>query len=218
MNVFDVRITSLINSVSACWHVAGVLIIVGACIFVPVTSPVRGYVFGQTINNSGFSGHGWGELAPSSGLRDRLDRHGAVHTDGLRRVRAHVGGDAHGVALGGRSGWSTSVVVSVVAGFILLVAITFAIPSKTEVQTQFTYITTYIWQTSMSKHWAEVLLFIVVGAQFFCLTACVTSGSRMLFAFSRDRAVPGTSGAGGRSHGIACPSSRSPRWRPPRSC
>ena len=32
-----------------------------------------------------------------------------------------------------------------IAGFILLVAITFAIPNKTEVQKQFTYITTYIW-------------------------------------------------------------------------
>jgi amino acid transporter len=43
----------------------------------------------------------------------------------------------------------------------------------------------------MGTHWAEVLLFIVVMAQFYCLTACQTSGSRMLFAFSRDRAVPG---------------------------
>ena len=43
----------------------------------------------------------------------------------------------------------------------------------------------------MSRRWAEFLLFIVVVAQFFCLTACLTSGSRMLFAFSRDRAVPG---------------------------
>jgi len=43
----------------------------------------------------------------------------------------------------------------------------------------------------MSRHWAEFLLFIIVVAQFYCLTACLTSGSRMLFAFSRDRAVPG---------------------------
>jgi amino acid transporter len=43
----------------------------------------------------------------------------------------------------------------------------------------------------MGTHWAEVMLFIAVVAQFYCLTACITSGSRMLFAFSRDRAVPG---------------------------
>ena len=32
---------------------------------------------------------------------------------------------------------------------------------------------------------------ICVVAQFFCLTASVTSASRMMFAFSRDGAVPG---------------------------
>jgi amino acid transporter len=43
----------------------------------------------------------------------------------------------------------------------------------------------------MSQRWAEFLLFICVVAQFFCVTASVTSASRMMFAFSRDRAVPG---------------------------
>ncbi len=43
----------------------------------------------------------------------------------------------------------------------------------------------------MSENWAEILLFIAVVAQLFCLTASVTSASRMMFAFSRDRAVPG---------------------------
>ena len=43
----------------------------------------------------------------------------------------------------------------------------------------------------MSQNWAEALLFICVIAQFFCVTASVTSASRMMFAFSRDRAVPG---------------------------
>src|SRR3979411_1451881 len=84
-----------------------------------------------------------------------------------------------------------AVIISVIAGFVLLTAITFAIPDQKGAQGQFTYITTYIWQTSMSTRWAEVLLFIVVMAQFYCLAACMTSGSRMLFAFSRDRAVPG---------------------------
>ena len=40
INVFDVRITSGINGISAYWHVIGVLIIVFACIFVPEPSPV----------------------------------------------------------------------------------------------------------------------------------------------------------------------------------
>ena len=104
---------------------------------------------------------------------------------------AHMSEETHQASRAAAVGMVWAVIVSVIAGFVLLLSITFAIPSQTGVQEQFTYITTYIWQTSMGTHWAEVLLFIVVCAQFFCLTACVTSGSRMLFAFSRDRAVPG---------------------------
>src|SRR5438874_1840914 len=44
---------------------------------------------------------------------------------------------------------------------------------------------------SLSTRWAEFLLFIVCCAQFYCGTASVTAASRMMFAFSRDGAVPG---------------------------
>jgi amino acid transporter len=43
----------------------------------------------------------------------------------------------------------------------------------------------------MSKKWAEFLLIIACVAQFFCGAASVTAASRMMFAFSRDGAVPG---------------------------
>jgi amino acid transporter len=37
------------------------------------------------------------------------------------------------------------------------------------------------------------VLFISASAQFFCATSCMTSASRMTFAFSRDGAIPGSS-------------------------
>src|SRR5256886_14393859 len=43
----------------------------------------------------------------------------------------------------------------------------------------------------MGTKWAEFLIFIAVVAQCFCTIASTTSASRMMFAFSRDRAVPG---------------------------
>ena len=60
VNVFDVRITSGINAISAYWHVIGVLIIVFALIIIPDSHQSASYVFTQTLNNSGFSGQGWG--------------------------------------------------------------------------------------------------------------------------------------------------------------
>jgi amino acid transporter len=190
VNALDVRVTSMINGISAYWHVVGVLIIVFACIIVPDHHQSFGYVFGQTVNNSGFSGHGW-----SSPVFFMVFMIGAIgmaqYTLTGYDASAHMSEETHSASRGAALGMIWSVIISVIAGFILLVAITFAIPSRAGVQGQFTYITTYIWQNALGTHWAEVLLFIVVVAQFYCLTACVTSGSRMLFAFSRDRAVPG---------------------------
>ncbi len=190
LNIFDVRVTSLLNAISAFWHVIGLAIIVIALIVVPDHHQSFSYVFTQTVNNSGYSGHGW-----SSGIFWMVFAIGSIgmaqYTLTGYDASAHMAEETHKASRSAAVGMITSVVVSVVFGFILLVAITFAIPDQTAVQQQFTYITTYIWQVSMSTHWAELLLFIVVVAQVFCLTACVTSGSRMLFAFSRDRAVPG---------------------------
>ena len=36
------------------------------------------------------------------------------------------------------------------------------------------------------------MLFISASAQFFCAISCMTSASRMTFAFSRDGAIPGS--------------------------
>ena len=72
-----------------------------------------------------------------------------------------------------------------------MLAVTFAIPSTQFALDNIGTVVPSIWAESMSQSWAEALLFICVVAQFFCLTASVTSASRMMFAFSRDRAVPG---------------------------
>ncbi|HUK45812.1 MAG TPA: amino acid permease [Gaiellaceae bacterium] len=190
LNVFDVRITSLINEISAWWHVVGVAIIVIALIVVPSHHQSAGYVFGQTINNSGFHGSGW-----SSGVFWMVFAIGSIgmaqYTLTGYDASAHMAEETHKASRGAATGMLWSVVVSVIAGFILLTAVTFAIPNQTEVQSHYGDIVTWIWQTSMSTHWAEFLLFIIVIAQFYCLTACITSGSRMMFAFSRDRAMPG---------------------------
>ena len=51
----------------------------------------------------------------------------------------------------------------------------------------------YIFTQSLGKDWATLVLFISASAQVFCATSCMTSASRMTFAFSRDGAIPGSS-------------------------
>src|SRR5699024_2737331 len=86
----------------------------------------------------------------------------------------------------------SSIVVSVVAGFFLLLAITFAVPADIhDVLKAGGNMIPYIWQQALGTGWAVALLFIAGVAQFFCGNAALASASRMLFAFSRDGAVPG---------------------------
>ena len=134
VNVFDVRITSHLNAVSAYWHLLGVAIIVLALIFVPDHHQSAGYVFGKTINASGFSGHGFSSIAfwmvfaiGSIGM--------AQYTLTGYDASAHMSEETHKASRAAAVGLLMSVVVSVIAGFILLVAVTFAIPSTNDAVT-----------------------------------------------------------------------------------
>jgi amino acid transporter len=103
---------------------------------------------------------------------------------------AHMSEETRTASRSAALGMIMSVVVSVVFGFILLVAVTFAVP---DVQGTFDAVANaviYIWQTSTGRHWAEFMLVIACVAQLFCGMASVTSASRMMYAFSRDGAIP----------------------------
>ena len=189
INMFRVPITAALNAFSAWWHMIGVLFIVLVLIVVPDHHRSVGYVFGQTINNTGFGG------GTTSGIVFFY-----VFLTGLLMAQytitgydasAHMSEETRSASIGAAWGMVMSVVVSVIFGFILLVAVTFAVPDDAKAAAAGTFVVTYIWQTSMSTHWAELLLFIAVVAQCFCTIASTTSASRMMFAFSRDRAVPG---------------------------
>src|SRR5207237_223586 len=189
INMFKVSITAVLNAFSAWWHMIGVVVLVAIMIIVPDHNQSIGYVFGQTVNNTGLGGtvtHGFIYIYVFlTGLL--LAQYTITGYD----ASAHMSEETRQASMGAAWGMVMSVVVSVIFGFILLLAVTFAIPSTSGAAGAGLYVVTYIWQTSTSTHYAEVLLFIAVVAQCFCTIASVTSASRMMFAFSRDGAVPG---------------------------
>jgi len=147
--------------------------------------------FSETVNNSGY-GDGTTKfgLAFLLGLGMLLPQYTITGFD----ASAHTAEETRKASRMAATGMWTSVVVSVLFGWILLVAVTFAIPSTNGalgIVNELGLLVPWIWAESMSQDWAEALLFICVVAQFFCVRASVTSASRMMFAFSRDRAVPG---------------------------
>jgi amino acid transporter len=191
INVFDIRITAGLNTISAYWHMLGVAFIVLVLIIVPDQHQSFGYVFGETVNASGYGSAADNFSNPAFwfvfGLGLLLSQYTITGFD----ASAHTAEETQNSSRMAAVGMYMSVVASVVFGWILLLAVTFAIPSTEFALENIGTVVPSIWAESMSQNWSEALLFICVVAQFFCLTASVTSASRMMFAFSRDGAVPG---------------------------
>src|SRR3954453_15424372 len=181
LNMFRVSITAMLNTISAYWHMAGVAFIVLVLIIVPDNHQSVNYVFTETINNSGFSGTGWGSIVfwYVFGLGLLMSQYTITGFD----ASAHMAEETHQASRMAAVGMYMSVVVSVAFGWVLLVAVTFAIPSTSGALTNIGAVVPWIWKTSMSSNWADALLSICCVAQMFCLTASVTSASRMMFAF-----------------------------------
>ena len=189
INLLNVSITALLNTISAYWHMAGVVFIVVVLAVVPDNHQSFGYVFGETVNATGFGGDKTtGFVFIYVFLTGLLM---AQYTITGFDASAHMAEETHQASRSAAVGMYMSVVASVVFGFILLVAVTFAVPSTDGAIENLGFLVPWIWAESMGQNWAEALLFICVIAQFFCVTASITSASRMLFAFSRDGAVPG---------------------------
>jgi len=193
INFFNIRITAGLNTISAYWHMIGVAFIVIVLIIVPDHHRSLSYVFTETVNNSGYGGGTTSLSSPTFWFVWGLGLLLAQYTITGFDASAHTAEETREASRMAATGMWTSVVASVIFGWILLLAVTFAIPSTQFALDNIGTVVPSIWAESMSQGWAEALLFICVIAQFFCLTASVTSASRMMFAFSRDRAVPGHS-------------------------
>src|SRR6478736_138862 len=163
LNMFKVSITAMLNTISAYWHMVGVLFIVLVLIIVPDNHQSVSYVFTQTVNNSGFSGTNFGSIVfwYVFGLGLLMSQYTITGFD----ASAHMAEETHQASRMAAVGMYMSVVVSVIFGFVLLVAVTFAVPSTSGALENIGTVVPWIWETSMSQGWSDVLLFICVVAQ-----------------------------------------------------
>ena len=186
LNLLSINVLAWLNSLSAWWQMAGVAMVVVVLTVVPHHQSAS-FVFTQTLNNSGFSGDGFGFWFVF-GLGLLMSAYTITAYD----ASAHMSEETRGASRSVAVGMVSAVVVSVIFGFALLVAVTFAVPDVQGTLDAGANAVVYIFTTSMGNLWTEFLLVIVVFADFCCGTASVTAASRMMFAFSRDRAVPGS--------------------------
>ena len=195
LNIFSSHLMAVMNNVSVWWHVAGASAIVLILIFVPDQHQSFSYVFTERFNNSGFS----------DGATNNLFFFFAIVPFGFLLTQytitgfdasAHLSEETASASKAAAKGIWRSIFYSVVGGYILLLCVVFAIPNAADGSPDNAGVggggVAYIFVQSMGHNWATLVLFISASAQFFCATSCMTSASRMTFAFSRDGAIPGS--------------------------
>ncbi len=187
LNTFGVNLVRLLSDVSAWWHLVGVAVIVGVLAIVPDQHKPISEVFLEVRNETGFTFAGASLYAVLIGLLM------AQYTYTGYDASAHVAEETHDAARAAPRGIVMSVLVSLAAGFFLLVAITWSIQDyEAQRTTELGLPPAQIFIDAAGDNLGTFLLFICMVAQWFCGMASVTANSRMAYAFARDGALPGS--------------------------
>src|SRR3954470_15326074 len=218
LNTFGIRLVSLLNQVSVWWHVVGVAAIVLVTVVLNQHSRTDvGTVFSTFVNGTGSGGDNpqWpGPIMFGIPLYVMLiGLLNAQYTLTGYDASAHMSEETHDAHTSAPRGIVFSVVVSVIMGFILLTAMNIgitpdkvfpaadgtanaaagyqhALDSAATLSNAGPPIT--IWIDAVGQTGGLIVLLLVIGAQFYCGMSSVTANSRMIYAFSRDGAIPGS--------------------------
>ncbi|MGW4030888.1 amino acid permease [Streptomyces sp. NPDC004838] len=182
LNLFGVRLVSILNSISVWWHLGGVAVIVGALAIVPSHHQSAGFVFGHFSNETGWSNPLY------VGLLGLLL---AQYTFSGYDASAHLSEETTHAQVSAARGIVRSIFLSWIVGFALLAGMLFAIQDYAGTMASETGVPpAQIFLDALGPASAKALLLVIIVAQLFCANAGLASASRMVFAFSRDGALP----------------------------
>ncbi|GAB7101851.1 amino acid permease [Streptomyces phaeofaciens JCM 4814] len=182
VNVRGVRVVNALNSIGAWWMIGGVAAIVLALLLAPVQHRSPEFVFTHFANTSGFDSVLYvcliGALLPG-------------YTFCGYDASSHVAEETTDAQNSAPRGIVRSIWVSWVAGFFLLVALLMSIQDYQGTLNSATGVApAQIFLDVLGVFGAKVLLLVVIVAMLFCGNAEVAAASRMIWAFSRSRALP----------------------------
>jgi amino acid transporter len=189
LNIFGVRIVAFLNDLSVWWHIVGVILIGGgvvlAALIVPHAPPLNpaGVLFNADpqYNQTGFPT--WYAFLLGLLL--------AQYTYTGYDASAHMTEETIGAETRAPWGVVMSVVVSAFAGYIVLMGLLAAAPDiSTKGAAGALNPVLYILENRLGFALGTIFFAVAVGAQFFCGMSSITTNSRMIYAFSRDGAVP----------------------------
>jgi amino acid transporter len=179
LNVMSVRIVAVLNDLSASVHILGVAILVALLFAAGRMHPV------SWLHETGFTTRPDG--AYPLGFLNALIL--GMWTFTGFDASAHVSEETHDPARRAPWGIVSAVLVSAVAGYALLVALTLAIgdlPATAGADQA----ALFILRHALGEAVGRAAMGLAILAMWFCGLSSVTSASRMLFAFARDEGLP----------------------------
>lgn len=180
VNALSVRLVAILNDFSATVHIVGVVLLVAALFVFGRAAPPSFFFDTQfTTRPDGNTTLGFlGGLVLSMFTFTGYD------------ASAHLAEETHDPARRTPWGILTSVVVSAVAGYLLLAAITLAIDDLPTVAAD-KHAALLVMRRALGERGGSAAMTLALAAMWFCGLSSVTSASRTLFAFARDRGLPG---------------------------
>ncbi|HUY28384.1 MAG TPA: amino acid permease [Candidatus Binataceae bacterium] len=212
INLRGVRLIAILNEFSVAWHVAGVCLIAGLLTIAGKYHNGWSFLLSTTHYATLSQGMDHFRVGPLSvpSLMMRIPGIKQLYGSGLYAfsfvlgllqaqwtytgydASAHMAEETYLARINSAWGIFLSVAGSAITGYIVLLALTRAIPPGHLAETaNDPYPVLYIVRNSLSPFFANLIGVIIAGAMWLCGLASVTSMARMCFAFARDRGVPG---------------------------
>ena len=178
LNHLGVKLVARLNDLSAWVHILGVAVIVGALAMFAPHQPMS-FLLVHNVHDVAYSFR----MAFLIGLLQ------ACWTFTGYDASAHVSEETHDPTRNAPWGMVLSVIVSGLAGYALLLAVTLAIGDPHGADNDDSPFV-FILRGALGARTGNALVLIAMTAMWFCGLASVTSNSRMLFAFARDGGTP----------------------------
>jgi amino acid transporter len=199
LNTFRIDLVKIMGDVSVWWHVVGVVVIAAVLFIAPSNKGGIGGAFDAAP--PGLSGWTGGTFITiylfALGLL--LAQYTITGFD----ASAHVSEETKGARTEAPKAIVRSIYISAIAGLVLNLAMIAALPKKGDPaygdiafgnanDPFLVNAAPRLISSAVGTGAAKLLIFIAIMGQFFCGLASVTANSRMIYAFSRDGALPGS--------------------------
>ncbi|CAO3695922.1 unnamed protein product [Umbelopsis ramanniana] len=182
LNTFANNSLSFMNVVSMYWHIIGTWIIIIALLVCTRDTPASArFVFTDFENHTGWSNNGFVVLL---GLLQ--SQYSFTGYDSA----AHMTEETQNAQRGGPISILGSILVTSILGLAFLLAVTFSIQDYDRVINSSTIPIAQVFLDALGKTGAILVMVIIIVGVFFCSNAGTTANARLIYALSRDGALP----------------------------